>query len=227
MQSTVHIPPHRLTSQVADELAWSPDVCADQIDVTAQGAVVTLSGEVDTLQEKAAAVRAGLRVRGVSEVVDLLSVGSAPTSRPDDEMSRDAAAALALIGCQASSVQVGVVDHVITLTGVVPWQFQRTGAEDAVHAIPGAVGVVNAITLAPTRPFSALQSAALVTAALRRSAAVDSDNVHVSTTGSTVELFGHVSSATQRDEAGQAAWSVPGVTHVANNLRVLDFGILG
>ena len=24
MRSTVHIPPHRLTSQVADELAWSP-----------------------------------------------------------------------------------------------------------------------------------------------------------------------------------------------------------
>ena len=46
-------------------------------------------------------------------------------------------------------------------------------------------------------------------------------------TGSTVELFGHVSSANQHDEAGQAAWSVPGVTHVANNLRILDFGILG
>ena len=45
MPSTVDIPPPRLTSLVADELAWSPEVCVDQID---------------------AAVRPGMRVRGVA-----------------------------------------------------------------------------------------------------------------------------------------------------------------
>ncbi|MFC3687956.1 BON domain-containing protein [Aquipuribacter hungaricus] len=223
MRSTLHTPPRQLAHHVADELAWSPDAGAGRVTVQVSAAVVTLTGEVGSVREQGATVRAALRVRGVGGVVDLLTVGPAARSRPDADLARDATAALALAGTDAAGVLATSAGQVITLTGTVRWHFQRTDAEAAVRAVPGSAGVVNAVALVPDRPFAPLQAASSVTAALHRSAAVDADNVHVTTSGSTIELFGHVPSATQRDEAGRAAWSTPGVTDVANNLRVLDF----
>jgi osmotically-inducible protein OsmY len=56
--------------------------------------------------------------------------------------------------------------------------------------------------------------------ALRRSAELDARRIAVQVEGSTVKLFGKVSSWAEKDEAERAAWSAPGTTDVESHISV-------
>lgn len=79
-QTTAQHNDHRVKDAVAGELAWTSAVNADQVGVSVNDGVVTLSGEVDSYLVRTAAVAAALRVTGVTSVVDEITVRS-PTGR--------------------------------------------------------------------------------------------------------------------------------------------------
>jgi osmotically-inducible protein OsmY len=56
--------------------------------------------------------------------------------------------------------------------------------------------------------------------ALKRNAALDADDLQISTDNGTVTVKGTVSSWTEHDEAIDAAWAAPGVTSVRDDLEV-------
>ena len=219
MSQTLHPTAHQLKTQIVDELTWTPDVTADHIGVAVTDGAVTLSGEVSSYREKTAAVRATLRLRGVNAVADEIVVQNAYGVRPDVDLARDTSSALTH-SPGAQDVKAEVVHHWVTLTGETAWHFQRQAAVRAVEAVPGVSGVSNLVTITPGQAFSAEQAGARITAALQRNATVDAEHVKVSTDGSTIELTGHVSSWAEHRQAGYAAYSTPGVTHVRNLLRV-------
>ena len=61
-----------------------------------------------------------------------------------------------------------------------------------------------------------------IKAAFERSAKIDSGRISVTTVGSHVTLNGSVASLSEKEDAGFAAWSAPGVTMVTNNLYVQE-----
>ncbi|MCE7481820.1 BON domain-containing protein [Microbacterium profundi] len=67
---------------VLQELQWTPDVDDAGIGVAVEDGTVALSGEVDSYSERLAAKHAALRVRGVSAVIDNLTVHSKSSPRP-------------------------------------------------------------------------------------------------------------------------------------------------
>ena len=72
-----------LRQRVLKELANAPMIESEQIRVTVEGGVVTLSGRVRTYAERAVAERVTLRVRGVRGVVVRL-VAVKPPFRPPE-----------------------------------------------------------------------------------------------------------------------------------------------
>jgi osmotically-inducible protein OsmY len=219
MTPSLHPTAHQLKTQIVDELTWTPDVTADHIGVVVTDGAVTLSGEVTSYLEKTTAVRATLRLRGVTAVADELVVKHPHGLRPDTDLARDATTAITR-SPGAGNVKAEVENHWITLTGTTDWHFQRQNAVRAVEAIAGVNGVRDLITLTPSQPFSADEATARITAALQRNATTDAGNVHVSTDGSTIELSGHVSSWAEYRQADDVAYSTPGVTHVRNLLHI-------
>ena len=212
---------HQLKSAIAAEMAWTPNIPADEIGIALTDGVVTLSGQVSTLPEKTAAVKATLRVRGVNAVVDDIVVRHDGGPRDDADIARDAAAALDLSGTVPRfSTKVSVRDHVVTLTGEVPWNYQRNAAQRAVAALLGVTAVDNRIVLKPLVTVSPAEARRNITAAFVRNATLDADEVVVDVRGSEVRLTGTVSRWADRHQAEYSAWSTPGVTHVDNRLVV-------
>jgi len=216
-----HRTDHELEQEITDELNWTPTVTADRIGVSLSHGAVTLSGQVETFPEKDAAVRAAMRVRGVTAVADEITVLHS-WSIPDDTMiARDAIDAFERsVVVPSGAVQVRVSDHWVTLSGTVEWNYQRQAAHDAVAGLSGVSGVRNLIELKPSVVVSPAEAKAKITTALGRNAQMDADRVRVAVSGTEVRLTGSVSSWAERRQAESAAWFAPGVTEVHNHIDV-------
>jgi osmotically-inducible protein OsmY len=220
MTQTHHVTDHELMTAVVDELAWTPSVIAHGISVDADRGVVTLSGQVDSYPQKQQALRAALRVLGVTAVADEIVVRPA-TSHEDADIARMASAALErTIVIPMGSVKASVREKVITLTGALAWQYQRSAAHDTVASLPGLVGINNLIVLEPPIIASPEKAKSSITAALVRNARIDARRIHVEVNGSRVTLTGTVTSQVEGRQARRAAWSTPGVTEVDDRLTI-------
>jgi osmotically-inducible protein OsmY len=84
--------------------------------------------------------------------------------------------------------------------------------------VRGVKGITNDIKVRPQVPPVDIKRK--IEEALRRSAEIDASRISVETNGGEVILRGTVRSWAEREEAEQAAWRAPGVSHVDNRIRV-------
>ena len=201
------------------ELKWDPKISsANDIAVAVKDGVVTLSGFVPSFWEKDAAEKAVKRVYGVRGIANDIQV-KLFWRRTDPEIARDAVHELeSHVSIPADGIKVTVKDGWVTLEGTVDWEYQSSVAESAMKKLKGVSGVTNKIQVRPKA--SAAEVRSKIEEALRRSAELDARRITVAIEGSTVKLYGSVSSWAERDEAGRAAGSAPGTTMVENHILV-------
>jgi osmotically-inducible protein OsmY len=210
----------QLRQDVLDELEFEPSVNAAHIGVTANRGVVTLTGFVTSYAEKTMAERAARRVKGVKAIAEEIEVRlPSDTKRADDEIAARAIDILRWqVGVPADRIKVKVEKGVVTLTGEVDWQFQKTEADHVVHKLSGVADVLNHIQVAS--PIHAVEVKEKIEKALQRSAELEASRITVETEGGRVILKGKVHAWYERDIAERAAWSAPGVTEVLDRLTI-------
>jgi osmotically-inducible protein OsmY len=208
-----------IRDEVLLELKWDPKISsASDIAVAVKDGVVTLSGFVPSFWEKDAAEKAVKRVYGVRGIANNIQV-KLFWRRTDPEIARDAVHELeSHVSIPADSIKVTVKDGWVTLEGTVDWEYQSSLAESAMKKLKGVSGVTNKIQVRPKA--SAAEVRSKIEEALRRSAELDARRITVAIEGSTVKLYGAVSSWAEREEAERAAWSAPGTTMVENHILV-------
>jgi osmotically-inducible protein OsmY len=208
-----------LRDDVLLELKWDPKISsASDIAVAVKDGVVTLSGFVPSFWKKDAAEKAVKRVYGVRGIANDIEV-KLFWQRTDPEIARDAVRELeSHVSIPADRIKVTVKDGWVTLEGTVDWEYQKSLAESAMKKLKGVSGVTNKIQVTPKA--SAAEVKSKIEEALRRSAELDARRITVEIEGSTVKLYGSVSSWAERDEAERAAWSAPGTTMVENHILV-------
>jgi osmotically-inducible protein OsmY len=208
-----------LQLDVVDELRWEPGVDATEIGVTVKDGVVTMKGTVDSYAEKWAAERAVKRVSGVKAIAEELEVKlPGESKRSDADIAQAAENALEWDVSVPEGIKVTVENGFVTLEGEVDWQYQKTAAEDAVLYLTGVQGVDNEITVKPEVAPTDIKGK--IEAAFKRSAILDAQKISVQADGGTITLTGTVGSWAEYDEAGNAAWSAPGVCEVKNLISV-------
>jgi osmotically-inducible protein OsmY len=211
---------NELAANVSDELFWDPKLDNSSIAVSASDGTITLRGTVGSLREKREAKKAAQRVYGVISLDNQLKVKlMGDERRADADLRGDVLQALMLDSLVPATVDAKVEDGFVTLTGNADWQYQRDEAELVASNIVGALDVTDEIELNdPTPNAGDVQES--IRKALKRNAALDADDLYISSDNGTVTIDGNVSSWAEHDEAIDAAWAAPGVKSVHDNMTV-------
>jgi len=210
-----------LLDQVEDALDWEPSVDVSDVDVSVDGGVVTMRGDVGSYAQKRTAERVVLGVYGVRGVANDLNVRLPGALERSDTDIAQAAVNTLTWNTQVPSdrVTVAVSDGWVTLRGTVDWQYQKDAAERGVRNLTGVRGITNDMTVGPRVQPGDVQ--ARIEAALRRNAEIDARRINVSVADGRITLSGNVHSSAERDEARRAAWAAPGVTAVEDHMAVV------
>lgn len=208
-----------LKKDVQAELDWNPAVNATEIGVAVKDGVVTLTGHIATFAEKHAAERSVRRVQGVRAIALELDVRLAPEHRRSDtDIALAAESALKWNTMVQDKARVTVDKGWVTLRGEVDWEYQRRGVEAAIRPLMGVVGISNEMTLKPQVTAAGVKAS--IESALKRQSAREANRMDIKVEGAKVTLKGTVHSFHERDAAQGAAWSVPGVRFVVNELGI-------
>lgn len=216
-----------LKTQICDKFKVQPGLRPNDINVSVENGIVTLSGRVRSFFEKRLAERATKSVKGVKAVIEELQVDlDASLERSDKDIAEAAIRSLEWdMSLPLGKIQVTVEKGEIKLTGEVEYQYQKEGAYNDVRYLYGVRNVLNAIVIKPSVPLIDPQDVSKqIISEFQRNAVLDAKNITVETKGTKIILKGTVRSWAELEEAKKAAWAVPGVTDVDDQLTISYVG---
>lgn len=205
---------------IYDALRRDPQLAPESVFADVHDGRVTLRGSARSYANKLAICDVVAALPGVAMVTDGMAVSLLhDAQRTDAALALDVRAALKWeAGVPAEAIEVGVDNGCITLSGEVPWSFQRKLAEHAVSRLTGITGVVNLLRVSDRQ--MQMQALSGIHAALRRAADIEADDIEVLVADGTVTLRGSVSSPVAKKVAFDAVRSLNGVHTVRDEIRV-------
>lgn len=210
-----------IQKNVLEELRLDPSIDASRVGVAIKDGIVSFTGWVSSYAEKGIAEEIGKRVYGVRGIADDLEVKlPAASQRTDPDIASAVVSALKWNSAVPDDrIKVTVQKGWVTLEGNVDWQYQRDAADGAIRHLTGVKAVTNLIKVTPKVVPADVREQ--IESSFRRNAELDARRIGVKAHEGKVRLHGNVRSWTEREEAQRAAWNVPGVLEVENDLHVM------
>jgi osmotically-inducible protein OsmY len=205
---------------VENALRWEPSLDENGILVKVEDGVVSLQGSVPHYSDRWSAEEVIKRVAGVRAIANDIVVRIPKLGEMSDaEIAAAAANALKWhFSLESSDIKPVVKQGRVTLSGQVPYGYQKGIAEVAVRYLRGVKAVFNDIEVHPV--VKATDVEAKIQSAFQRQASFDAKDIKIRVDDTAVILRGSVHSWREKDDAGIAAWAVPGVTKVENDLQI-------
>jgi osmotically-inducible protein OsmY len=224
MKRTDAKPDFQIRQDVRTELSWDPRVDQGDITVDVDAGIVTLTGTVPSYAARRAAQEAARRVWGVLDIVNDLGMGVAggPLAA-DTRIAAEVRHALTHVPfVHSENIRTTIANGLVTLEGEVDVPRQRTEVEDAVHHVPGVVGVANCVVV-KNRRASAGEIREAMRRELERRVEQEADGIQVILHDGSVTLRGPVRSCAEKRAALAAVSRAPGVTAIDDELQVSPY----
>ncbi len=211
----------QLHRRVIDELKWDSVVDETDVGVEVDNHVVTLTGSVASYAEKAAARDAVLRVAGVLDVANDVTVKiPGDMTKTDTDIAHAVRRALDWdVIVPSDKIKSTVAQGWITLDGDVSTWRQRADAERTVKNLAGVRGVVNRIRVVPAAADPETVRTAIEDA-LERQAGREADRLSIRVRDGALTLTGRVRSWYEKRAVMGAASHAPGVSEVFDQIVV-------
>jgi len=205
---------------IDDALRLDAHLASAPVIVDVHDGRVTLRGSVRSYANKRVICEIAGALPGVDSVNDCIVVElSHEAQRTDAALASDVRVPLRWEAClPADAIEVAVEHGCVTLSGEMPWSFQRKLAEHVVAHLTGITGIVNLLRVSDRQ--MQLQAMSGIHAAMRRAADIEADDIEVRVADGTVTLRGTVSSAAAKKVAYEAVRSLDGVHTVLDETRV-------
>lgn len=202
-----------ITDAVENEFMFDSAVKANDIIVSTDDGIVTLTGTVDNVLAKERAALIAETVKGVRSVVNLVEVRPR-WNRMDWEIENDARSALLYNQATESyEVEVDVNGNVATLTGTVDSWAEKDLCGTIVKGVRGVTEVRNDLTVEYGAPRTDLEIQSDIEERMKWDVLVDHALIDVSVDRGRVSLDGIVGSLAEKRQAARDAW-VSGVQAV-------------
>ncbi len=210
-----------LYTKVMEKLRFEPNIDESHITISIKGdGIVTLGGKVKSYTEKRLAEEAVEKIESVKGVANELEVDLLVAYKRDD--ADIVKAALNNLKwtyfVPHEQIKIALDNGHLTLTGNVEYNYQKESAQSAVQNLYGVISVTNNITVKPTVAPSEVKEK--IIKEFERNARIDANNIQVEVDGGKVTLKGSVKNFDEYREARTAAWSVPGVGSVVDQLKI-------
>ena len=211
-----------LQRDVQDAIKWQPSLHAAEIGVAVKDGIVTLSGTVDSFSKKSQAEDAAKNVSGVQAVVEKIEVKFANWGKIEDsEIANEIVNAFkSNWEIPNDKIKIKVEDGWVTLSGELPWNYQKEAAQRIVNTQAGVKALTNSLDIKSSINDDIEKEG--IECALERNGSIDDQDIQVSVAGTKITLNGTVGTWYQKEEAGRIAWKAPGVSRVENEL-VIDY----
>lgn len=207
------LPDQEVADAIEDEILIDNAILLNNIDVSVQNGIATLSGQVDNILAKERAARIAGVVRGVKNVVNRIEV-KPRHDWSDETLATNVRTELLLDPATESyEVDVNAKDGVIILNGTVDSRQERILAAKVAKGVAGVIGLDNRIDVKydVDRPDAELKPE--IRKRLKWDVLVDDAMIHIQVDDGAVSLTGVVGSAAEKQRAKINAW-VAGVKSV-------------
>lgn len=210
----------QLYEDVMGKLRFAPNVNEQHITILVTDGVVNLAGTVSSYIAKRNAESAVRNISGVKAVANELVVKWLDkVAYTDLDIAKAATNALDwTVEVPLDAVKVVVESGKLKLTGKVDAWYQRRAAERAVRGLRGVKEIENHISIQVRVDETDIKKE--ITKEFHRNAQIDAEQVKVSVSKGEVTLTGKVRSYAELKEASKAAWSMPGINSVKNQLVI-------
>lgn len=201
----------------------------NDVHVSVQDGVATLTGSVQLYEYKADAGKRVLRAKGVEAVRNLIQVGGSNVTdkKLRDKLAEEIEYDRVGYGNAFNAITVAVDNGVVTLGGHARTYVDRDSALALVNTTPGVKDVINEIQVDPVSLMDdqiRLEVARAVYGypILQKYAINPARPIRISVQNGHVSLYGVVDSEADRNAAFLRANGVPGVFGVKNYLQVAN-----
>jgi len=213
----------QIVEGVQDAFFYDPRIYAENINVTANKGIVTLTGKVNNLKAKRAAAADARNTRGVWKVNNRLKVRPANLPANDILEERVNAALERDPYVEHFDISVTAVNGNVYLDGEVGSSFEKNRAEDVVSRVNGVVSIVNLVDAIHRWSWNTdWEIKDDVQRQLFWSPYVNAEDITVAVDDGVVTLEGSVASWTERTRAEENAYQ-GGAKDVRNRLRVEEW----
>lgn len=211
-----------IKNSILKELAWQPNVNETQIGVVVEDGTVMLTGVLNDYLKKVEVEEAVKRVKGVKALVGNIQVKyGTKYKQTDKEIAKAIVQAFKWnTAVPEDKIDIEVRDGWISLSGVVASAYQKDAAKRVAEDVTGAKWVNNTITVKNSVNVNDIKDR--IANALKHTADIEASGITVEATEDLIKLYGTVHSIAEMKAAENAAYLLPGVDVVINELDVLD-----
>lgn len=213
----------KIKKDVVDQLAWDSRVDANDVTVTVDDNVVTISGTVPSYSAMVTAENIAYSVIGVIDVNNQLTVEFPEIfTVPTDSEIKDSVERVLKWNTDIDTTDISVmVDNgVVTLEGSVPSFWQKITTESEAQTVSGVIDVLNKVVVVPTEKIGDEIVGERVMDRIEKNTFADVDNIDVRVENGTVTISGNVSSYAQWKSVYDTAQYTAGVRDIEDNLRI-------